>query len=213
MKEKLREMKLNYILSSMIEIVGGVILFIWPGLSLQVACRLLGAILAVMGLVHLIRFFRAKQGTLIKTLEMILAVVFAAVGILICLNPAFVISLVPIIMGVILVLHGLYDLRQVFSMGKAKYRYWWIAFLLGILTAGGGAVLIWNPFETVEFAIKVIGAFMVYDGISDLWIVTETRRAQKDFAMALELKEMKEAAVQQKEEEAPAAEESENTEE
>lgn len=213
MKEKFREMKLNYILSSLIEIAGGVVLFIWPGLSLRVACRLLGAILVIMGLVHLIRFCRAKQGTLLKTLEMILAVVLAAVGILICLNPDFVISLVPVIMGVILVLHGLYDLRQMFSMGKARYRFWWVAFLLAVLTMGGGAILIWNPFESVELAIKVIGAFMVYDGISDLWIVTETRRAQKDFAMALELKEMKEIAAQQKEGEALAAEETEKTEE
>ena len=198
MKEKWKELKLNYILSSLIEIAGGVVLFIWPGLSLRVACRLLGAVLMIMGLVHLIRFLRAKQGTVIKTVEMVLAVVFAAVGVLICLNPAFVVSIVPIIMGVILIVHGLYDLRQMFYMGKAKYRYWWVAFLLAMLTVGGGAVLIWNPFETMEFAIKVIGIFMVYDGISDLWIVTETRRAQKDYAMALELKEVKDAAEEYK---------------
>lgn len=190
MKEKIKEIKLNYILSSLLEIAGGVVLFIWPDLSLQVVCRLVGAILIIMGLVHLVRFWGAKQGTLMRSLEMLLAIVFAAVGVLIFLNPEFVVSLVPLIMGVILVLHGLYDLRQVLQMGKAKYHYWWIALILAVLTAAGGVVLVWNPFGTVSLAIKVIGGLLVYDGISDLWIVTETRRAQKDFAMALELREL-----------------------
>ena len=52
--------------------------------------------------------------------------------------------------------------------------------------AGGLPVLIWNPFEAMNIAVKFIGVFLVFDGVSDLWIFSRARRVTKIIRDAVE---------------------------
>lgn len=185
MKDWLKELKFHFALYAVLCIAGGVILFLWPDLSVRIACMMLGIILVLMGVVHLMNHFRAPAGTLIRQAELAFAIVFAAVGIWIVLKPDFLAGLIPVIMGILLILHGGNDLRQAIILGKAKYAYWWLALLLAILTVAAGCVLIWNPFAATSLAVKVIGAFLVYDGASDLWIMSAARRVAKNVEKAM----------------------------
>ena len=180
MMEWLKELKCHFALHGALCVACGVILFLWPALSVRIACMLLGIVLVLMGGVHLVNYFGAPAGTLIRQAELAVAVIFAAVGIWIVLQPDFLAGLIPVITGILLILHGGNDLRQAVCLGKARYTYWWLALLLAILTVAAGCVLIWNPFRAASLAVKVIGAFLVYDGVSDLWIMSAVRRVTKD---------------------------------
>ena len=91
-----------------------------------------------------------------------------------------------LIVGIILVLHGFYDLQQAVFLGRAKYGFWWLVLLLAGLTIVLGGILLWNPFEAMSIAIKFIGVFLVFDGVSDLWIFSRARRITRQIRETVE---------------------------
>ena len=91
-----------------------------------------------------------------------------------------------LIVGIILVLHGFYDLQQAVFLGRAKYGFWWLALLFAGLTIVLGGILLWNPFEAMSIAIKFIGVFLVFDGVSDLWIFSRARRITRQIRETVE---------------------------
>lgn len=56
--------------------------------------------------------------------------------------------------------------------------------LLGAITLILGGILAFDPFEAFTTVVRFIGAFLVYDGLSDLWISVQVgkavRQAEKD---------------------------------
>lgn len=57
----------------------------------------------------------------------------------------------------------------------------WISCLvLAIVNLVIGVLLIVKAFEAAQIAFKLIGIALVYDGISDLWIVSRAAKAAKD---------------------------------
>lgn len=58
--------------------------------------------------------------------------------------------------------------------------------LLGGVTVGLGVLLVCNPFEAVNTAIMLIGIFLVYDGISDLWIISRVSKTARNIRQTME---------------------------
>lgn len=157
MKNFVQELKLNFILTALFCILCGAVLFVWPDMSARIACMVLGAILVLMGIIYFVSFLSTPSGTFIKQVHLVLTIVFVVIGVWILLKPDFVIGLIPVIVGIILVLHGFYDLQQAVFLGRAKYGFWWLALLFAGLTIVLGGILLWNPFEAMSIAIKFIG--------------------------------------------------------
>lgn len=62
--------------------------------------------------------------------------------------------------------------------------------ILGLVTVGFGALLIFRPFAALDTAVTPLGIFLVYDGVSDLWIVSRisrTARALRQEAEAVDV--------------------------
>lgn len=87
--------------------------------------------------------------------------------------------IIPVVIGVIVVIHGVHNLFQAIELCKEKYDKWWVALLLGIVTIGFGVLLIYNPFEAVSTMVVLIGVFLIFDGISDIWIISRISKTAK----------------------------------
>lgn len=156
MKNFVQELKLNFILTALFCILCGAVLFVWPDMSARIACMVLGAILVLMGIIYFVSFLSTPSGTFIKQVHLVLTIVFVVIGVWILLKPDFVIGLIPVIVGIILVLHGFYDLQQAVFLGRAKYGFWWLVLLLAGLTIVLGGILLWNPFEAMSICLCAI---------------------------------------------------------
>lgn len=186
----LKRMKTNIVISAVLCILLGVVLVVWPDLSMKIVCIAVGALLLIGGGVRLAVYFNTKDGSIYAQLNLIMGIVLAVVGIWILIKPDKVLAIIPIIVGIVIVLHGLNNLQQAFSLYKEKYDKWWIALILGILTVGFGVLLICKPFAALDTVVILIGSFLIYDGLSDLWIVSRiyrTARALRQEAEALDV--------------------------
>lgn len=190
MGKLLKKLKKNVVISAVLCILLGLVLAIWPGMSMHIVCIAVGSVLIIGGLMRLAESFLARDGSMYTQMNMIVGIVFTVVGIWIVIKPDKVLAIIPIIMGIVIALHGLNNIRQAITLCRDKYDKWWVALILGGLTVGFGALLIFRPFAALDTAVTLIGIFLVYDGVSDLWIVSRisrTARALRQEAEALDV--------------------------
>lgn len=62
---------------------------------------------------------------------------------------------------------------------KSRYDKWWVAFILGLLTVGFGVLLICRPFAALDTVVMLIGSFLIYDGLSNIWIISRVYKTAK----------------------------------
>lgn len=176
----IKSLKVNYSLSAVICVILGIVLLVWPGQSTQVVCMVLGIVLGGFGLIQIILYLATKEKTMVSHSMMMLGVVLAVIGGWIVLKPETIIKAVPMIVGILIVIHGFHNAVQAIDLKKMQYDNWWAALLLSLLTVALGVVLICNPFTIVDTVVRIIGAFLVYDGLSDMWILSRVFKTKKN---------------------------------
>lgn len=179
MADFLKKFKVNYTASALICVILGLVLLIWPGTTTQIVCMMLGIVLLIYGVVQIIVYLLSRERNIVSQGMMLLGIVVAVIGIWILLKPEMIIMAVPVIVGVLIVIHGLHNVVQSIALKKDGYERWWVAFLMGILTVVLGAVLIYNPFRVMDTVVRLIGIFLIYDGLSDVWILSRVFKVKR----------------------------------
>ena len=176
----IKSLKVNYSLSAVICVILGIVLLVWPGQSTQVVCMILGIVLGGFGIVQIVLYLATQEKTVASHSMMVLGIVLAVIGGWIVLKPDTIIKAIPMIVGILIVIHGLHNAVQAIDLKKMQYDNWWVALLLSILTVALGIVLICNPFTVVDTVVRIIGAFLIYDGLSDMWILSRVFKTKKN---------------------------------
>lgn len=179
MERILKRIKANVIVSAFICIALGVILVAWPGLSVKVVCMAIGAVLVINGISRLLNFIFGRDGSVFSQMNLVMGIIITVIGGWILLQPGTIIAMIPILVGIIIVIHGINNLQQSVSLCQSQYDKWWVALLLGVITIGFGVLLVFNPFAAVDTLIRFIGLFLIYDGASDIWIMSRVSRNVK----------------------------------
>lgn len=176
----IKSLKVNYSLSAVICVILGIVLLVWPGQSTQVVCMILGIVLGGFGIIQIILYLATQEKTMVSHSMMMLGIVLAVIGGWIVLKPDTIIKAIPMIVGILIVIHGLHNAVQAVDLKKMQYDNWWVALLLSLLTIALGVVLICNPFTVVDTVVRLIGAFLIYDGLSDMWILSRVFKTKRN---------------------------------
>lgn len=179
MEKILKKVKSNMILSSLLCAALGLVLVIWPDISMQIVCIAIGVVLILCGVIRLASFFLYHDGSMYTQSNLILGIILAVVGIWIVATPGKVLAIIPIIVGVLIVIHGVNNIQQTITLCKGKYSMWWLALIFAILTIGFGILLICRPFAALDTVVMLIGIFLIYDGLSNVWIVSRVSHTVK----------------------------------
>lgn len=177
MKEMMKKIKADMIVSAILCVVLGVVLFVWSEQTIDLICRALAVILMVLGVIQLASYFLNRLN---GVFHVAFGMIELLVGLWIFLKPESVVSLIPIVLGVILLIHGAGDLKTAFETKRNGYDNWWSILIMAAISIVCGVVSIAFAFEMVSLGMKLIGAALVYDGLSDLWIVTRVVKSAKD---------------------------------
>ena len=156
-------------MSAVLCIALGVVLIVWPGETINIVCKVLAAGLIILGGVELFSYITNRNGYMFTG---ILGLIVLIVGVWIFLK--------PIVIGVILAVHGVQDVKMALESKNGGYDRWWIMLIIAIISIAFGVLCIVNAFGMVKLAMQFVGAALIYDGISDLWVVTKTVRTVKD---------------------------------
>jgi uncharacterized membrane protein HdeD (DUF308 family) len=174
----LKELKLNVTIGAVLTIALGILLIINPQTLPIMVCKLIGIFLLVMGGFNVItNLISSEKGTF----HLIGSLIIFVLGLWFFLKPASVLSLIPIVMGIILIIHGLQDLKLGIEAKSNHYEKWVVILLTGILSLILGVVCVAAAFEVLKFGMIMIGIALVYDGVSDIWIVSRVSKSARQF--------------------------------
>lgn len=180
MADFIKGLKVNYSVSALVCILAGLVLLIWPGTTTQIVCMLMGSILLVYGLVQVAAYLRLRERTIISQGMLLLGIVFSVIGLWILFSPEMILMAIPVIVGILIIIHGIHNVSQALELHREGYGRWWVALVFGILTVCFGGVLVRNPFGAVEMVVRMIGISLIYDGASDMWIISRVFKVRKD---------------------------------
>ena len=184
MRDFLKQIQANALLSAALYTLLGLVLLIWPAPSASLLCIALGLVLTICGVINILVFLSHRDGTLYAGFLLITGIILAVVGIWLMARPTLVTVIIPRIIGLLVCVHGFRDIRDTLSLKKSGSSRWTAALLLGAVTLVLGAILVLAPFEAFTTVVRLIGAFLIYDGISDIWITTQVSKAVRDAAKA-----------------------------
>lgn len=179
MEGLLKRIKTNVVISSLLCVILGLVLVFRPGLSIRIVCTAVGIVLILSGIVRMIDYFTKRDGSVYSQVNLIFGIVLAVVGVWITVKPDKVLAIIPIIVGIVIALHGLHNIKQAMELWRDKYDKWWVAAIMGILTVGFGVLLICRPFSAIDTVVMMIGFFLIYDGLSNMWIVSRIYKNAK----------------------------------
>ena len=155
-------------------IIFGVIICIWPGESLAMLCRLAGLVILICGIYYLVLGIR-NENTAGRNFQFVVAVILIILGIWILMRPGTFVRLIPIIIGIVLVYHGVRDI-YISCKTKQQDKKWWVEFLTAVISLVLGIFLIFRADAALKFWMVLMGIILIYDGISGLWVTVRAKK-------------------------------------
>ncbi len=149
-------------------IIFGIIICIWPGAVLLTICRIAGLLLLLLGIFRLIVCIKDQQA-LNKGYPMFVGILLCVLGIWILSAPGTFLKLIPIVIGVLLIYHGVKNIYNSVQNRKRNDTHWWVGLVIAILSVIFGIILMRCAFLALEIGMIFIGVALIYTGISGIW--------------------------------------------
>lgn len=165
------ELKHNYAFSTILTVLVGLVLVIWPDISGKILCYTLGAGLIIMGAILIFSFIRGERLGVVNKFSMGMGIVLIVLGIFVCTNPQTVLSIIPVVVGIVILLHGCMDIAYTIDIKNTGASKWWLALLAAVITFAFGLSLVLHPYFAFEMTMTLLGIALLYDGGSDLVLI------------------------------------------
>ncbi len=154
------------ILWDIISIAIGVVLILFPGEAMDISIKVIGAILLAAGVCGIIMGIRAQGAYIAYTISGAVTAIVA--GVVCFLYPQLIKSALPLIMGVVILATGIFNIANAFSAKKAGASKWAVSLILALITVICGIVILLNLNGTANLLVTIIGIIFVYNGVSML---------------------------------------------
>lgn len=167
MKKLLNQIKWQTLLSSSLYIVLGIVALVIPGTMVKTMGYMIGILLIVGGAVSMICYLLREASQNYDRNDFGYGLVSIAVGILFLYKVEWIISLVPLILGILVVASGCRKLQNVIDMKRMGYGNWVYMLILAAVNVVLGAALIANSLDAALFFLQLVGAGLIFSGVTD----------------------------------------------
>ncbi len=183
MKDILKQIRADLMISSIICIIFGIILLFRPIETVSVFCRILAVIMIVVGGMFMFSYFLNWMSS---GLSAAMGLIVALIGIWIFVSPEIIMTLIPIVIGVVLLFHGLQGVKMAWESKSYGVESWTFSMVLAIISLVFGVLCIIDAFQATKAAMQLLGIALIYNGVSNLLITTRTTKAAKEFNKNME---------------------------
>ena len=165
------------IISSLAYLVLGLIMIIWSKSVETAFCYALGTALTVYGIFNILSFFLSRETSLI--LELITGILSTAVGVFTLISPGTIIGIIFFIIGILIIIVSAMDIKYALMLKAYNMKYWWIYFVLSLIVIIIEISTILFKDFFADLIMILLGALLVYEGLSGLSLLFFTNRYSK----------------------------------
>ena len=164
-------------------IVAGLVMVIFPSMTQSTIAYVLSIVLVLFGLFRLLRYFhktdRDGDGDLEygSPVDFVVGVVFIVLAGLVA---KMFISIIPLVFGIFILLCGVLKLEQGIALLRVKSNKAKPVMIIAAVTVAIGLFAAFNPFSAGRVLIVIIGAGLLFSGITDLVTAGFVSKIMKD---------------------------------
>ena len=168
LSKNLKTVKKEIIIINGVMIVLGLLISIFPETSRSVIGYVVGAVLAVLGLIRMIMYFTESKFEIVGSFSLVQGSVLLIFGIYFLVKPEFLATIMTAIFAVILLVGGVMKIQYAVDLLRFKVGYWWIELIFAALMITLGIITFANPFEAEKALMIYIGISLAVNGILDI---------------------------------------------
>ena len=167
-----RNLKSWSVLSAITMIAIGLILMIFPGVSLNVVCTVMGIAFIAWGAIRILSYFLLSIEEFMYRSDIIAGLLFILGGILMLVRQNIVLDIIPILLGLVIVISGITKLQNAVIAKRIGYDGATLYMILALISIVFGFVIMFFLSGTLaaKTLFVLIGAGLVYSGGSDLYV-------------------------------------------
>ena len=171
--------KIAYSIISAGLILMGLCFTFFPEISALTICYCVGAVSIVFGIIKLMGYFSNDVYRLAFQFDLAIGIAMIICGAVIVIRPRMLIAMLPVILGILVLVDGLFKIQTALDSKRFGLKKWWISLALGILACVIGICLILDPFEGNKILTVLLGITLVIDGVQNLWMVLYTVKSKR----------------------------------
>lgn len=177
------------IISSIITIFLGILLFFQAENTLKMISYIIGIFLLVVGIASIIKTTTNKQVKLYINTSFMIGVFSSIVGFILLINPKLLTSILPFCIGGWMIISGALKIQTTFALKENLNDTWKKMLIYAIVVLALGIILIVNPFGGAVFATKIIGIFLIIYSIADIVGTFMIKKEVKDTIKIIDAEE------------------------
>lgn len=144
----------------------GIGIFIYPTMSLKVFSYSIAIIISLFGLFLIIEDIRYNIGMLFDF--SLLGIMFFLLGLILLKYPNALTSLIPIFLGIWFIVSGFVKGRWTYYLSDYKLSIRILSFIMSILSIVCGIIFIFNPLDGANYIASFVGILLIIYSISDI---------------------------------------------
>ncbi len=169
--DSIKKYKIGAIILSVLTIVLGAAMIIWPDISALTACYLVGAVCIAMGIYELIRYFELGLAGVLFRFDLGAGIFSILAGIILICHPLGAMTVLPVILGVYIIMSGIFSIQVSTELRLFGYSSWWTSLILGIVGILLGVFMIFDPFTGAAALMIYIGISLLVTGIQSIYTI------------------------------------------
>lgn len=169
------------VLSAIGFILLGLVLLLWPEIAGKIVCYALGVLILIFAVIRVVNFFMDKKVYFIINLDIVVGLVAAGIGIFILIRPDIVISFLPFVIGLFLLFSSILDFQKTFLLRDYGNTRWKSSLVLTCIKMIFGIFMLVSPLFFAETFMRLIGIGLIYNGLSELWIVSRWPKTDEHY--------------------------------
>ncbi len=177
-----RKQTVGNVVFSLVLVVVGVLLMIYPEKTEEITCYCLGGVFAFIGLVKLFAYIITKK-KYHDSDNIAEAICWAVIGLVLVIQSELLLSLYPIIVGLIIIIKNAFKLAECISYKKEGLSKLWFDYILIVIMISCGIVLcVLDTTKHSKFLTLFTAIVMILDGFMTvllLFITESVKRAKK----------------------------------
>ena len=180
MREKWKRLRMGAAVTCICMFVLGIVLVIWPGISVLTACMLLGIFCIVAGLYEIARYFKLGTAGVFFRYDFSSGIFSILAGIFLLLHPHGLAMLLPIAAGLYILTRSIQDLQTAFEMRRGHIGNWIIVLFLGVADLIFALLLLFNPFGGAKTLTIFLGIALIVNSLRSLYLIYGISKAVKE---------------------------------
>lgn len=154
--------------SSIALIVLGFLLIFYSEVTIISISYVIGGILIAIGVFALLKYISNINKDIKNEIDIVYGIGTIILGIIVISNPKAIASIIPFVLGVLIVINSTAKIDYSFKLRKNKNNLWISTLIVALIALICGVLLIFNPFAGAKFITKVIGIILVVYAVLDI---------------------------------------------